>query len=116
MTTYPWQAPPPQSIYDDPAGHNAAKRLVTYAFKHQPSPIMAMSDAINLCLMAAGRAQLMTEPSMDFLASMIARTILFCIWFPDQETALQFVAGVARHLFVYQHADKRMMGNKGGRA
>ena len=42
------------------AAHNAAKRLVVKAFKHQPSPIFALSDAFNLRLMAAARDHLLT--------------------------------------------------------
>ena len=50
----------PSSVYSDMAAHNAAKRLVVKAFKHQPSPIFALSDAFNLRLMAAARDHLLT--------------------------------------------------------
>ena len=116
MPDYDWRPPRPSSVYEDPAAHNAAKRLISYSAKHQPSPIMAISDAFNLTLLAAGRTKVMPEPNPDLLASIIARMILFVMWFGDREQALRFTAAIAQHLFVYQLMDKRMMGNGGGHA
>jgi hypothetical protein len=66
--------------------------------------------------MAATREGLLPEPSAETCAAMIARTILFMMWFGDRERAMRFAASVKFHIFAFQALDNQMMGNSGGRA
>jgi hypothetical protein len=116
MPDYDWKTPTPQSSYEDPAAHNAAKRLIVKAFRYQPSPVLALSDAFNISIMAAARLQIIAPPPPDLIAAAAARTILFGGWFDDQETAFQIGAHVTRSLIAYQNTHHSLMGVTGGHA